>query len=55
MAKKKRGPQSLIATGIFNLVERKDGAYIPLLQEKIAGLRKRIADKRPPEDGQEAA
>jgi hypothetical protein len=52
MSKKKRGgPQTYIATGIFGLQQRHDHTYVPMLHEKIEGLQTRIEDKQLQDSG----
>lgn len=46
MPKKKRGPQSYIAAGMYALNQRRLQIWIPFLRAKIAALRARIEDKR---------
>jgi len=46
MAKRKGGPQSQLAVGMYALNQRRVGVWIPFLEERVAQLRSRIAEKR---------
>ena len=46
MAKKKKGPQSHIAAGMYALNQRRLQVWIPFLRDKIAELQARIEDKQ---------
>ncbi len=50
MAKKKRGPQSQLAAGMYALHQRRIQSWIPFLEAKITELQARIEEKK----GQEA-
>lgn len=45
MAKKKRGPQSQLAAGMYALNQRRVQVWIPFLEQKIAELQARIEAK----------
>jgi len=46
MPKKKKGPQSQLAAGMYALNQRRVQVWIPFLEDKIAELRARIEEKR---------
>jgi len=46
MTKKKRGPQSQLAAGMYALNQRRVQAWIPFLEEKIKSLQARVEQKQ---------
>lgn len=46
MAKKKRGPQSQLAAGMYALNQRRVQVWIPFLQEKVKELQTRVEQKQ---------
>jgi hypothetical protein len=46
MARKKRGPQSQLAAGMYALNQRRVQAWIPFLEEKVKALQARVEQKQ---------
>lgn len=46
MAKKKRGPQSQLAAGMYALNQRRVQVWIPFLKDKVAALQARVEQKQ---------
>lgn len=46
MAKKKRGPQSQLAAGMYALNQRRVQVWIPFLEDKVKALQARLEQKQ---------
>ena len=46
MAKKKRGPQSQLAAGMYALNQRRIQVWIPFLEDKVKALQARLEQKQ---------
>ena len=46
MAKKKRGPQSQLAAGMYALNQRRVQVWIPFLEDKVKALQARVEQKQ---------
>lgn len=46
MARKKRGPQSQLAAGMYALNHRRVQVWIPFLEEKVKALQARVEQKQ---------